>query len=68
MQSRVVAGSSSNLITDIDATPLDVVLEWQRSGFPDDTPSGANTILVGGLQTVLNVMPDAETSAEELNQ
>lgn len=51
-----------DLITGIDATPLDVVLEWQRSGFPDDTPSGANTVLVGGLQTVLNVMPDAEAS------
>jgi hypothetical protein len=51
-----------DLITGIDATPLDIVLGWQRSGFPNDTPSGANTVLVGGLQTVLNVMPDAETS------
>ena len=32
------------------------------SGFPEDTPAGADTVLVGGLQTVLNVMPDAETS------
>jgi hypothetical protein len=51
-----------DLITNIEALPLDVVLEWQRSGFPEDTPSGAKTVLVGGLQTVLNVMPDAETS------
>ena len=51
-----------DLITAIEATPLDVVVEWQRSGFPEDPPAGANTVLVGGLQTVLNVMPDAETS------
>ena len=51
-----------DLITGIEATPLNVALEWQRSGFPDDTPSGANTVLLGGLQTVLNTMPDAETS------
>jgi hypothetical protein len=51
-----------DLITGIEATPLDLVVEWQRSGFPEDTPAGANTVLVGGLQTVLNVMPDAEAS------
>jgi hypothetical protein len=51
-----------DLIAGIDATPLDVVLEWQRSGFPEDTPTGKKTVLVGGLQTVLNVMPDADTS------
>ena len=51
-----------DLITGIEATPLEVVLQWQRSSFPEDTPSGAKTVLVGGLQTVLNTMPDAETS------
>lgn len=51
-----------DLITNVEALPLDVVLHWQRSGFPEDPPNGGNTVLVGGLQTVLNVMPDAETS------
>lgn len=51
-----------DLITGIEATPLDDVLKWPLNGFPEDTPSGKSTVLVGGLQTVLSVMPDAETS------
>jgi hypothetical protein len=50
------------LITNGEALPIDAVLRWQRSGFPEDPPNGGKTVLVGGLQTILNVMPDAETS------
>ena len=51
-----------DLITGIEATPLHVALEWQRTGLPNDPPNGANTVLVGGLQTVLEVMPDQEAA------
>jgi hypothetical protein len=56
------------LIAGIDATPLNIVLEWQRSGFPEDPPAGARTVIVGGLQTVLEVMPDPETAYAWLRQ
>jgi hypothetical protein len=47
------------LVVDTDATPLRVVLEWQRHGLPETPPGGSKTVLVGGLQTVLEVMPPA---------
>ncbi|MGI8961540.1 MAG: hypothetical protein ACR2IV_17620 [Bryobacteraceae bacterium] len=47
-----------DLITGVEATPLHVALEWQRTGLPEELPDGARTVLVGGLQTVLEVMPD----------
>jgi len=50
-----------DLITGIEATPLHVALEWQRTGLPENPPDGANTVLVGGLQTVLDLMPDSDT-------
>lgn len=56
------------LITDADAVPLRTVLAWQRHGLPDSPPGGGNTVLVGGLQTALEVMPDAETGYAWLRQ
>jgi hypothetical protein len=52
----------SDLITSTEATPLSVVLEWQRSGPPNEPPGGARSVLVGGLQTVLEVMPDTDAA------
>jgi hypothetical protein len=48
------------LITDADAVPLRTVLTWQCHGMPDSPPGGGKTVLVGGLQTALEVMPDVE--------
>ncbi|MBI4291277.1 MAG: hypothetical protein HY661_07360 [Betaproteobacteria bacterium] len=50
------------LITDADATPLRTVLEWEHHGLPESPPGGSRTVLVGGLQTVLEVMPDTDTA------
>jgi hypothetical protein len=50
------------LITDAEATSLRTVLEWQRHGLPESPPSGGKTVLVGGLQTVLEVMPDSDSA------
>ena len=49
----------SALITDTEATPLRIALEWRRHGLPESPPGGGKTVLVGGLQTVLEVMPDS---------
>ncbi len=45
------------LITSGNAIPLRTALGWLRSGLPDEPPGGSRTVLVGGLQTVLEVMP-----------
>lgn len=41
------------LITGGSAIPLRTALGWMAGGFPDDTPGGSSTVLIGGLQTVL---------------
>ena len=41
------------LITDGNAVPMRTALGWMAGGFPDDTPGGGSTVLIGGLQTVL---------------
>ena len=41
------------LITDGFAVSLRTPLSWMTDGFPDDPPGGKNTVLIGGLQTVL---------------
>jgi hypothetical protein len=46
----------------VEATPLHIALEWQRTGLPEEPPSGARTVLVGGLQTVLELMPDHDAA------
>lgn len=50
------------LITNAEAIPLRMVLDWQRNGLPESPPGGTNTVLVGGLQTILEVMPDTDTA------
>jgi hypothetical protein len=50
------------LITDGEAVSLRTALEWQRHGLPDSPPGGRRTILVGGLQTVLELIPDSDTA------
>jgi hypothetical protein len=36
-----------------EAVPLRVALSWTKRGFPESPPGGCSTVLVGGLQTVL---------------
>ena len=50
------------LIVAGEATPLRTVLAWLTDGFPSSPPGDRQTILVGGLQTVLEAMPDPETA------
>lgn len=56
------------LITDGEATPLRVVLGWLKSGFPEVPPCDSKTILVGGLQTVLEAMPSPDAAYDWLRQ
>jgi len=50
----------ATLITNAEAIPLRTALAWQRHGLPDSPPGGGKTVLVGGLQTVLEVMSDSD--------
>lgn len=49
------------LITGQDAVPLRTVLEWSRHSIPDPL-GGSKTVLVGGLQTVLDVLSDKDAA------
>src|SRR5579862_1223485 len=51
----------ADLIRDIEPTPLRVVLGWLKNGFPEHTPGGARTVLVGGLQTGVETMMQTQT-------
>ncbi len=46
----------ADLIPNIEPTPLRVLLHWLNSGFPESTPGGHRTVLIGGLQTVVETM------------
>ena len=46
-----------------EAVPLRVAVGWTRSGFPESPPGGGSTVLVGGLQTVLESFPSRDTDA-----
>lgn len=48
------------LITTGEALPVRTVLCWMKDGFPDSPPGGGSTILVGGLQTVLETADSPE--------
>jgi hypothetical protein len=45
-----------------DAVPLRTLLGWLDHDFPEEPPGNRPTVLVGGLQTVLETMPDPETA------
>ena len=53
----------ADLVADIEPTPLRVVLGWLKHGFPDATPGDKGTVLVGGLQTVVDTMSQANAPA-----
>ena len=55
-----------SLITDGNAVPLRTALCWMTDGFPDDTPDGANTVLVGGLQAILETAGSTEEAFDWL--
>jgi len=44
------------LITDGSVVPLRTALCWMTDRFPDDTPDGRSTVLIGGLQTILETI------------
>lgn len=56
------------LITEGEAVPLRVALGWLAAGFPASPPGGRRTVLVGGLQTALAVLPDADSQYQWLRQ
>jgi hypothetical protein len=51
------------LVLSGDAVPLRVALAWVKHGFPDSPPGGGATVLVGGLQTVLESFLPSGTDA-----
>lgn len=51
----------ADLIRDVPPTPLRTVLGWLQGGFPENPPGGARTVLVGGLQTVVETMMQTRT-------
>ena len=54
------------LITGGNAVPLRTALCWMADGFPDDTPGGGGTVLIGGLQTVLETAGSTEEAYDWL--
>ncbi len=49
----------ADLVREIEPVPLRVLVGWLQSGFPESPPSGGRTVLVGGLQTVVDTMLQA---------
>lgn len=56
------------LVTDGDAVPLRVALGWLKTGFPDKPPSHSKAVLVGGLQTVLTLLPTPDSRFQWLQR
>jgi hypothetical protein len=52
------------LIRTIEPTPIRTAIGWVPRGFPENPPGDSQTILVGGLQTVLETIMTT-ASAEE---
>jgi len=46
----------ADLVREIEPTPLRTLIGWLKTGFPENTPNGKRTVLVGGLQTVVETM------------
>lgn len=54
----------ADLVRDIEPTPLRTLIGWLNTGFPEATPTRKKTVLVGGLQTVVETM--MQTNAPEV--
>ena len=54
------------LITDGIAVPLRTALCWMADSFPGDTPGRGSTVLIGGLQTVLETADSTEEAYDWL--
>ena len=52
---------SADLVRDIEPTPLRTMVGWLKTGFPEIPPGGGRTVLVGGLQTVIETMMQTQT-------
>jgi putative restriction endonuclease len=46
-----------------ESVPLRAALAWTKNSFPESPPGGRSTVLVGGLQTVLESFPPRATDA-----
>jgi len=51
----------ADLVREIEPTPLRTLIGWLQTGFPDTPPTGARTVLVGGLQTAVETMMQSMT-------
>lgn len=54
----------ADLISTIEPVSLRTVLAWHKNGFPESPPGGSvgtQTVLVGGLQTVVETMMQTQT-------
>jgi len=56
------------LIVGSEAIPLRIVLGWHNHGFPESPPGDRQTVLVGGLQTVLSAFSDGSLAYDWLRQ
>jgi hypothetical protein len=56
------------LVTGGEAVPLHTVLAWMKRGFPQAPPGDRQTVLVGGLQTVLETATAPASAYEWLRQ
>jgi|SRR6185312_3575505 len=54
----------AELVREIEPVSLRTLIGWLGNDFPDDTPGGKRTVLVGGLQTAVETMMQSKTPAE----
>lgn len=54
----------ADLVREIEPVSLRTLIGWLHDGFPDHTPGGKRTVLVGGLQTVVETMMQSRTPSE----
>jgi len=55
------------LIRTIEPVSLRTLLSWQQTGFPESPPNATQTVLVGGLQTAVEMMMQSQ-SPDEVGQ
>lgn len=54
----------ADLVRDIEPISLRTLIGWLHDGFPESTPGGKKTVLVGGLQTAVETMMQTKTPEE----